>query len=197
MTGAHIRGMNVAEPRVFAFTHPFLSLNGIASKEITVVAENLETAVAEVVRRVNAKRDRGFLTPDEVTYVGEWSRSEHDALPPAPGQRTTTGLIEVLSAGFYATGDSNQSDGRGPQRDLGEFATYDEALGASRGKGVQGSDGRVGAYRWVRRTGGKLERQTRTVREHRRDPGSPSPTYSVGLIVDEALLNDPNNFFKD
>lgn len=174
--------------RVFTFEYPFHGLGGIGTKEITLIAEDTDAALIEAVRRINKPRDRGYATAEDVKLVGEWSREEYEALPPAPGPATATGLFEVLSSGFYATGDSNQSDGFGPQYDIGEFATYDEALEASRYKGVQGSDGRVGAYRFLRWTGGAITLQTRIVREHRQNPDRSG--YSVGLVVDESLLSD-------
>lgn len=187
------------EPGVFTFSYPVMSGAGPATREKTVVAENADVALAEAIRQVNDKRDRGFVTTEDVQLVGQWpSRAEYEQAHVAtPGPRGATGLVTVLSSGFTAVGDANQSDGRGGKIQYGDFATYAEALAASRGKGVQGDDGEVRAYRWVQWTGGKVECQSRTVRQRRRDPNSESPSYTVGLVVDEALLNDANNFFED
>lgn len=75
-------------------------------------------------------------------------------------QMTADGRYSVMSAGFVATGDSDQSEGRGGQVEIGRFTTVEEAIAAARGRGVQGDPGEVAAFEFRLYDGG-------LVREHR------------------------------
>lgn len=69
---------------------------------------------------------------------------------------TATGDYEVLLTAYVATGDSNQSDGRGPHYDVGFFTTFSEAYEVCKGRGVQGSPGEVSTFETVRYAGGLI-----------------------------------------
>lgn len=82
-------------------------------------------------------------------------------------------IVEVLMEAFSASGDMNQSDGRGGRRGLGIFTEFDEAYQAARGAGVQGGWGEVMLVTWVRYESGLIGKTSKRIfgrRERRSGP---------------------------
>lgn len=86
----------------------------------------------------------------------------------------------LVSTGYIAYGDSNQSDGIGPRVELGRFHELEEAIAATRGRGVQGDSGYVNVLE-IHLEAGALEATTRERRliDRRRTPDG---AYLVGFL---------------
>jgi len=86
----------------------------------------------------------------------------------------------LVSTGYIAYGDSNQSDGIGPRVELGRFHELEDAIAATRGKGVQGDSGYVNVLE-IHLEEGALEATTRESRliDRRRTPDG---AYLVGFL---------------
>lgn len=100
---------------------------------------------------------------------------------------TATGPYTVLTHGFLARGDIDQTEGRGGSRDLGRFTEVEEAIQAARGQGVQGDDGEVYAFETRLHEGGLVAEHTTRLRGRRRTPDG---RYLVGWL-DLREYNDP------
>lgn len=83
---------------------------------------------------------------------------------------TATGDYTIVSSGFIATGEMDQSEGRGGIRHLGRFTEVEEAIAAARGWGVQGDDGRVSSFEFRLYETGMVVERTTALRGRRRTP---------------------------
>ena len=95
------------------------------------------------------------------------------------GELTATGPTTVISEGFIAYGESNQSDGFGPRFELGRFDELSEAIGAARGKGVQGDPGSVSSFQVLLYGGGAVKTVETRLTDRRRVPDG---SYLVGFL---------------
>ncbi|KQP62849.1 hypothetical protein [Nocardioides sp. Leaf285] len=92
---------------------------------------------------------------------------------------TATGATTVITTGFVAYGESDQSEGRGGTYEIGSFTTVEEAIAAARGKGTQGDPGYVSSFEWLLHEGGAVTRATVRLIDRRR---TPEGYYLVGWL---------------
>lgn len=94
---------------------------------------------------------------------------------------TFTGSSTLVTSGYIAEGESDQSEGRGGRRELGRFTTVGEAVQAVQGEGVQGSPGYVSKFAVHLFEGGLLQ-ETRTTLYGRPAMKFANHDYTVGWL---------------
>lgn len=71
-----------------------------------------------------------------------------------------SGGYTVISEGYVAQGEIDQSEGRRGRRELGRYSTVEEAYEAARGKGTQGDHGYVLKFELRHYEGGAVREHT-------------------------------------